>query len=232
MLPVRRNECALLWVLEDMKLNLGCGTQSPDGWTNVDYAFGARLAGIPVLGGIVRRLGLFNSNWNPDIVLHDLRRPFPWDNETANAIYSSHTLEHLIKNHGLQFLKECHRVLKQDGILRVVVPDLAYIVSRYTSGATRADQFVEELGVLTSGSDRGIKGRLSTLISFPHKCMYDTKTLHSLLEETGFSTEAKEGLESDIEGIDRIEIPSRTVNAVIVEGRKKGITPFKNSSLQ
>jgi len=114
--PVRQDECNLFGTLKDMKLNLGCGTQTPDGWTNVDYAFGARLAGIPILGGIVRQLGLFNSDWNPEIVLHDLRRPFPWGDETANAIYSSHTLAHLTRELGIQFIKECHRVLKQGGL--------------------------------------------------------------------------------------------------------------------
>ena len=33
----------------DMKVNLGCGDRVVDGWTNVDYALGARLTRVPLV---------------------------------------------------------------------------------------------------------------------------------------------------------------------------------------
>jgi len=80
--------------LDGVKLNLGCGAQVVDGWINVDYGLGARMANIPWFKLINRRLHLFDMDWDPRIFIHDLRRPFPWNNESVDVIYSSHTLEH------------------------------------------------------------------------------------------------------------------------------------------
>ena len=33
----------------DLRLNLGCGEQQPEGWLNLDSSPGARMAGHPVL---------------------------------------------------------------------------------------------------------------------------------------------------------------------------------------
>jgi len=108
-----------------MKLNLGCGSQVVAGWTNVDWAPGARLAKLPLFKAINRKLRFFRADWHKDIVLHDLTRPFPWPEESVDVVYSSHTLEHPSKEEGLKFLKECHRVLRRGGIIRILVPDLA-----------------------------------------------------------------------------------------------------------
>ena len=48
-----------------------------------------------------------------------------------DACYSSHVLEHLTKEESQQLLTECHRILKPQGVIRVVVPDLEAIVREY-----------------------------------------------------------------------------------------------------
>ncbi|MBE0573825.1 hypothetical protein IH575_02900 [Candidatus Dojkabacteria bacterium] len=50
--------------------------------------------------------------------------------------------------------------------------------------------------------------------------MYDTETLLKILTEIGFEVEERKGMESSIEDISNIEIESRTLNSVIVEGKK------------
>lgn len=204
-----------------MKLNLGCGFQTPNGWINVDYGLGAKLAKIPLIHYINKKLGLFSQNWNKGVFIHDLRKPFPWRDDTIDIVYSSHTLEHFTRNEGLHFLHECHRVLKRDGIIRIVIPDLLYIVSEYNRGHIRADNFIEKLGVLCCEGPNPIKNRLAPLIHFPHKCMYDTPTLISILEKVGFNTVSRSSLDSDIPDIEDVELKNRTENAVIVEGRKR-----------
>ena len=204
-----------------MKLNLGCGPQTPDGWINVDYAFGAKLAKVPLFDFINKRLGFFSLDWNKDVFIHDLRKLFPWGDETIDIVYSSHTLEHFTRNEGLHVLNECHRVLKRDGIIRIVLPDLLYIVSEYRNGNIRADSFVEKLGVLCCNGPNPIKNRLAPLIHIPHKCMYDTPTLISILGEIGFNAVSRRNFDSDIPDIENIELKSRTGDAVIVEGRKR-----------
>ena len=138
-----------------LKLNLGCGPVQPEGWINVDYSLGARLSGIPFYNFTNKRLKLFDIDaeglprvWDDKMYIHNLNKRFPWENCSVDVIYCSHTLEHFSKHEGLEFLRECHRVLKKDGIIRIVVPDLKSFVEEYQKGNMRADEFVEKLGVL------------------------------------------------------------------------------------
>ncbi len=207
--------------MEQIKLNLGCGNHTPEGWVNVDYAFGARLAKIPFFRAINKKIGFFQMDWDDRIKIHDLRRTFPFDDASVDFIYSSHTLEHFSKEDGERFLKECHRVLKPGGIIRVVVPDLGAIVSDYTNGKTSADTFLDGLYVVCNTSGMGfLKRLLAKQIHFPHRCMYDSKTLLARLRNTGFQAESRAAFESEIADIMQIESEGRTIDAVIVEGKR------------
>lgn len=210
----------------EVKINLGCGGHTPLGWINVDYAIGAKLAKIPLLSS----LGLTRLKWNKSIVIHNLLKPFPWKTESVDVIYSSHTLEHFTREDGYRFLKECRRVLKQGGIIRIVIPDLKASINSYLEGKTRSDYFVEDLMVLYPNAKNMVKKVFLPLIFFPHKCMYDTETLLNILNEIGFEAKSQKGLESSIEGINDIEIPSRTLNSVVVEGKKS--IPFNFGQIQ
>ena len=205
-----------------IKLNLGCGAQTPEGWINVDYALGARLAKLPLFSFVNRKfLKLFNLDWTEDIFIHDLRNKFPWRDNSIDIIYSSHTLEHLSKEEGLHFLKECHRTLRIDGLIRIVVPDLFVIVTEYINDNIRGDEFLIKLGVLYYDAHHGpLKRKLAPFIHFPHRCMYDRKTLSLIMMQVGFEVEDKRPSESDIPDIEAIELPGRTEGAVIVEGKK------------
>jgi SAM-dependent methyltransferase len=204
-----------------MKLNLGCGSQFPDGWVNVDYSLGARFTKIPFFRAFNRQVKLFDLDWNEKIYLHNLTKKFPWPDLSANIVYSSHTLEHLSKEDGRKFLAECHRVLCKNGIIRIVVPDLQHMAIEYIEGRICADDFVEELGVLCGNTNNPLKDRLAPLFQFPHKCMYDRTRLIAILNEIGFETAARSPFDSDIEAIELVELAGRTENAVIVEGRKR-----------
>ncbi len=203
-----------------MKLHLGCGSQVVDGWINVDYALGARFMKVPLLRVFNRKLKLFRLDWNEKIVLHDLTKMFPWGDSSAEIIYTSHTLEHLSKEEGRKFLEECHRVLHKGGIIRVLVPDLRYIVDKYINNRIAADDFVEELGVLYTNKSQGFKRYLSPFVQFPHKCMYDTPRLKRILNELGFDSTSCSAFESRIDDIRLIELEDRAINAVVVEGTK------------
>ena len=61
----------------------------------------------------------------------DLLRPLPWEEGTFEAVYCSHVLEHLPRGKVPTVLKEIRRILRPQGILRLVVPDLAGIARAY-----------------------------------------------------------------------------------------------------
>ncbi len=204
-----------------MRLNLGCGPQVVKGWTNVDYALGAKISKFPLFRAFNNKVKLFNVSWNDEIYLHNLTQKFPWQDNTVDVVYSSHTLEHFSKEEGLAFLKECHRVLRKGGTIRIVVPDLKSVIEQYKSGQIRADEFVQTLGVLYTKKNNFIKNKLAPFIQFPHKCMYDTTSLVDILNNIGFEANSRTSLDSDISDIEGIELEDRTINAVIVEGKKQ-----------
>src|SRR3989344_7865177 len=146
-----------------IKLNLGCGSQVIEGWINVDYALGAWFFKLPFFAALNRCLHLFNLDWDRWIFIHDLRKRFPWNDDSVDVIYSSHTLEHFSKSVGRHFLEECFRVLKPGGVIRIVVPDLHVLVSAYSENRLMADDFLIKLEVLNKDSDGLLRKILNAL---------------------------------------------------------------------
>jgi predicted SAM-dependent methyltransferase len=206
-----------------MRLNLGCGEQVVDGWLNVDYALGARVSKIPVIRELAQKTGIFHTTWDKRIFLTNLTKDFPWEDNSIETIYSSHTLEHFTRAQGQHFLRECFRVLQPGGTIRIVIPDLAHIVNSYQKKEILAENFLDELHVLYENgtqSKSNFKRKLAPFIHFPHKCMYDTEALIRTFKDVGFSAESRSAFESAIRDIKVIEKGNRTRHAVIVEGMK------------
>ena len=67
-----------------------------------------------------------NPNGVQDTVLlnFDLTHGIPASDNSLDVVYHSHMLEHLTNTEGIQFLKECNRVLKPGATMRLLVPDL------------------------------------------------------------------------------------------------------------
>lgn len=206
-----------------LRLHLGCGPVTPAGWVNVDAALGARLAKTGPLFRLLRALGVLRLDWPRDITLHDLRRPLPWPDASAEAIYSSHTLEHLDREEGERLLRECGRVLAPGGVMRIVVPDLAALVDAYEKGELPATGFVERLGVgFAQPGDGRLKRRLAPLFRFPHRCMYDAESLLGILRDAGLDARAHAPMVSRIRDIGEIELRERAEGSLIVEAVKPG----------
>ena len=98
-----------------MRANLGCGNQTCPGWLNIDI----------VCTG-------------PGVVVHDLSTGIPLPDASCEVVYHSHVLEHLKRADAQFFMRECFRVLKPGGILRVAVPDLEQICRQYLLTLDRA----------------------------------------------------------------------------------------------
>lgn len=75
---------------------------------------------------------------------HNLSHGIPFADNSFDAVYHSHLLEHFPKRYAPVFLQECFRVLKPDGIIRVVVPDLEQIARLYLCLLEKAIQDDEE----------------------------------------------------------------------------------------
>jgi predicted SAM-dependent methyltransferase len=91
-------------------INLACGDKLcyQSGWINADHS--------PVSKGVIKM---------------NLLQPIPYSDNTFDVVYNSQFIEHLTLNMGLNFLQECKRVLKPNGILRIVTPDLRNQAKEY-----------------------------------------------------------------------------------------------------
>ncbi len=89
-------------------LNVGCGASFHPAWVNVDITPSA-----------------------PGILKADISQGLAFETESFDAVYHSHVLEHLGRGQAAALLRECFRVLRPGGILRVVVPDLESIAQLY-----------------------------------------------------------------------------------------------------
>ena len=90
------------------RLNLGCGLRFHPDWTNLDVV-----------------------SHHPSVRAHNVCESIPFDEASFDVVYHSHLLEHLTRTQADAFLRECRRVLKPGGTLRVVVPDLEQIARLY-----------------------------------------------------------------------------------------------------
>ncbi|MFQ5922922.1 MAG: methyltransferase domain-containing protein [Anaerolineales bacterium] len=91
-------------------LNVGCGTLHSTQWNNIDLVSRSE----------------FVLTW-------DVTWGLPYPDCTFEAVYSSHLLEHLKPDDGEALVAEFRRVMRPDGILRIVVPDLERICREYLS---------------------------------------------------------------------------------------------------
>jgi len=230
---------------ESRRLHLGCGLNTPEGWIHVDGSWNAWVAKYPTLRRVFKAIHLLSADlkdigWNPDIIIHDLRKPLPFPNDHFTAIYASHLLEHLYREGAKALLKECVRVLIPGGVLRMVVPDLYSIISEYMGerppgkvsgngeGNNRADRLNKRLMFRSCEPRAGnlflrIYSSLKDLHS--HKWMYDADSLIFYFQEAGLvNVREMEYLRSQIEGIEKIETGESILNGegICVEGWKAG----------
>lgn len=90
-------------------------------------ATGFRGINLACGGKLCRETGWINVDHNPsarDVLDVDLLAPLPFPDQSFDVVYHSQFIEHLPANMAVAFMKECHRILKLHGVLRVVTPDL------------------------------------------------------------------------------------------------------------
>ena len=175
-------------------INFGCGRSPTPGWINYDNSPSVLLAKCAPLVPLLRLLGLINKA-NQEFIEFcrvesvgyvNAAARMPHDTASVDVIYSSHMLEHMFREDAEAFLRECHRVLRRGGVLRLAVPDLALQVREYLEHGD-ADLFVEQLQI-DLAKPRGLVGRLRHAIvgGRHHRWLYDGRSLSALVAKCGF----------------------------------------------
>jgi predicted SAM-dependent methyltransferase len=135
-------------------LQLGCGFNVLEGWLNTDT---------------------FQTN---DVVYLDSTQPFPLPSASFDAIFSEHHIEHMPYVHAQWMLRECCRILKPGGILRIATPSLDRLRElKQPDDAAYIEWMVSRLMP-------GVESRQA--YNFGHQFLYDRATLQESLRAAGF----------------------------------------------
>ena len=134
-----------------LKLNLGCGRDHRVGWVNADI----------------------DQRVNPDLVV-DIQADLPFIDQSADSILLQDILEHLTKEQAQIFLTECHRVLKDKGVLSVRIPNVFQIVQQFAKDPEVALEFIYGTTEFS-----GVWGS--------HKAGYTQNSITNVLKRAGFT---------------------------------------------
>ena len=213
--------------MTQLRVNIGCGTTPIDGWLNFDNSLSVRLSRLPIPEFVLPRNGssmslqFLRTAKQKKIKWADATKLIPLKNESVEVLYSSHMIEHLDRNEARAFLREAHRVLMPEGLIRIAAPDLNILVTSYLEDQN-ADRFIEKT-LLAAEKSRTLRSRLKLLLlgARHHHWMYDGASLTSLLAASGFKdVAALPAGETRIQNPGPLDLRERYDESIYVEAIK------------
>ena len=213
-------------------INVGCGADPTNGWLNLDNSFSVKLAQWPTITKILKLFRLINihqiqyiksaASSDTPIQWANAIKKIPCPDNSAQAIYSCHMFEHLSRDEAVLFLNEAKRVLVNDGVLRIAVPDLEVLVNRYIAGKD-GDQLMSFLDCCPRMNETfAEKINILLFCRRNHKWMYDGRSLSKLLEAHGFSdARALPPGKTTIQNPGQLNLSEREGFTLYVEAKKR-----------
>ena len=149
------------------KLQIGCGANRLEGWLNMDLKLGR------------------------GVVFLDAGRRLPFAGEGVDYIFSEHVIEHFEYSGGMKLLRECFRVLRPGGKIRIATPDLNFLIQLYGPNKSGLQERYKAWAVERFMPDIGIPEDAFVINHFfrawGHRFIYDFKTLERALIRAGFA---------------------------------------------
>lgn len=199
-----------LHVHQVRKLHLGCGHAVLHGWLNTDLEPGRERVYV------------------------DVGKRLPFDDDTFDYVFSEHLIEHLTYREGADFLRECFRILKPGGTIRVATPDLAFLIGLYSPGKNLLQQryvtWAAETFLPNAAACQDVRVINNFFHNWGHRFIYDFKTIEDSLKKVGFVTLRRRNVgESDDPELNGVEshhlvIPEEynRLETMVVEALKPG----------
>lgn len=139
--------------MDEIKLHLGCGNISIPGWVNID-----------------------KYNEKADIKASVVHLPAC----TADEIYTSHTIEHLLPQEFKEALQTWYRILKPEGILTIRCPNAPIFVKKWLESSDEGKYSDPNIIVSILGSQtRGPE--------YSHHNLFTKGVLERYLDDAGFT---------------------------------------------
>lgn len=206
----------------------GCGFSNPKEWINYDNSPSILVQRIPVFGSLIKKI--LRTSFPDNIKYGDIIKGLPVQPDSCDAVYCSHTLEHLSLENCRKAIKNTRKILKEGGVFRCVVPDLEYCAREYIKNVDNGDlnasiKFVGEdtlLGIEKQKREGFRDFVISFMgVSFNHLWMWDYLSLSEELRKCGFKEIRRADFnDSEIKEFIFVEHPDRFKNAVAIECKK------------
>jgi SAM-dependent methyltransferase len=180
---------------EYIGINLGCGLYNPHNWIGIDGGITHLLAKKMPKIFIKRFFKHFDNaknysyeNYKSKVksfkfIHFDLRYGIPFNDNSIPNIFSSHFMEHLYRDDCEKLLKDCYRVIKPNGIIRICIPsldkeveDIQRAIHEYGLGNLNSIQ------KYVTNENYGYISKFSC-----HRYMYNFNEFKKILNKVGFS---------------------------------------------
>jgi SAM-dependent methyltransferase len=172
-------------------IQYGCGHSAPEGWLNFDASFTLRVERLPLAGRLVSK----NAQRFPaNVMFGDIVKGLPVPDGSADGVYASHVLEHLSRASMLAALRNTYRILRPNGIFRLIVPDLEARARRYLADLDKMqsdanDRFLRSSYLGVEADPRGLAGFASEKLGrSKHLWMWDYRAIEAALKAAGFTS--------------------------------------------
>lgn len=141
-------------------VHLGAGGHHIQSWINVDVL----PAGVDVLA--------------------DFQHHLPFRAGSVDLVHSEDLIEHLELPMGKALVRECHRILKPGGVMRIVTPDLRALIQRVYIDRAEEDLAWCNTWLKANGPCEALNMHMR--MEGEHRFVYDEEYLRHVLEEAGF----------------------------------------------
>ena len=193
---------------QQARLQIGCGGNVLEGWLNTNY---------------------YPRTY--DILHLDVTERFPFKDNTFDAIFSEHMIEHITYQQGIVMLQECFRVMKAGAKIRVATPNLFFLIDLLKDNPSELQQAYMKWNthhfIPTAPYDDGVFVLNNYVRDWGHLFIYDVKTLKHSLESCGFIEIIEQKLmQSEIPEFQNIENCRRMpdgfleLESIVLEARK------------
>lgn len=210
--------CRQARMMDKQYVQYGCGWCAPEGWRNFDASPTLRFERIPLLGKLYTKN---KTRFPRNVEYGDIIDGLPVPENSCQAVYCSHILEHLALDDFRLALKNTYNILARGGIFRFVLPNLEFFINNYINdpGNQAALNFMRSTLLGKEKRPRGLSGLIYLwLNNSQHLWMWDYKSIQTELQTAGFSNIRRANFgDSSLADFKAVESVERWENCLGVE---------------